>query len=167
MVFTEKQKFNQPWIWIGLIIMGVTTIGMFGLAFYRQIIQGKKFGNNPMSDNALIIVFILITLMFFLLILLFVFAKLTTVIDKNGVAFRFFPFQFRFTKIAWSEIESAEVITYNPIRECGGWGIKYNKKGKVFNVAGDKGLQLQLRNGKTILIGTQQSAGLAKYLSIC
>ncbi|EAR12449.1 hypothetical protein PI23P_07485 [Polaribacter irgensii 23-P] len=63
--------------------------------------------------------------------------------------------------IQWQEIETAHVRNYNPIGEYSGWGIKggllWNKeKGKYVNISGAIGIQLVLKNGKKLLIGTQK-----------
>jgi hypothetical protein len=63
-------------------------------------------------------------------------------------------------------IEKYEVITYDPILDYGGWGIKYNRHGKAYNVSGNKGLQLYLKNGKRILIGTQKESELTNFLTL-
>ncbi len=94
MIYKENQKFNEPAIWIGLIVSGLVVIGIFGFGFYRQIIQGLQFGNNPMSDNGLMVTFGLIIILFLSVFLLFAFAKLTIEIDRRRIAFRFFPFHF-------------------------------------------------------------------------
>jgi hypothetical protein len=163
-IFKETQKFNQPMIWVGMIFIGLIMTSIFGFGIYRQIIQGVPFGNNPMSDNGLIITFVLTILLFICLVLLFRFARLSTIIDQRGIEYRFFPFQLKYHKINWDEIEKKEVITYKPIRDYGGWGMRFNRKGKAFNVSGDKGIQLYLKNGKQILIGTQKETELADFL---
>src|SRR5690606_37115261 len=75
--------------------------------------------------------------LFFVLILL-----LTTEISEKSIKFRFFPF---FNKeVLWSDIESAKVITYGFV---GGWGIRLNPRfGSVYNVSGNKGLAIVLKN---------------------
>jgi hypothetical protein len=69
--FKEIQKFREPWIWVGLVATGLITTGIFGAGIYIQICRGQKFGNNPMSDRGLMLVFILTLLLFIALILLF------------------------------------------------------------------------------------------------
>jgi hypothetical protein len=140
------------------------TIGLFGIGINRQIIHGQKFGNHPMSDQGLIIAFILVILLFVLVMLLFGFAKLITVIDKSGIAFKFQPFQLRYSRICWDQVEKYSVISYHPIRDFGGWGIKSKKGITAFNVSGDKGLQIQLKSGKSIMIGTQKDVELNQFL---
>ena len=54
--------------------------------------------------------------------------------------------------------------TYNPIREYGGWGIRYGLKSKAYNVHGNHGVQLELLNRKRLLIGSQRSEEFANAL---
>lgn len=165
MIFKETQKFKQLWLWIILIATGLITIGVFGYGIYLQIFLGQKFGNNPMNDTGLIITFVLVLILDIALFLIFGFSKLTTVIDKVGIEYRFFPFHSKSHVIYWNMIEKYDVITYNPIQDYGGWGIKSNKHGKAYNVSGDKGLLLFLKTGKRILIGTQKELELTNFLT--
>lgn len=99
-------------------------------------------------------------------IALFISMRLKTRIDDKGVSFSFQPF-LRNRDYGWAEIEKVWVRKYKPIGEYGGWGFRggfFRKAGRAYNVWGDKGLQLQLKNGKRILIGTQQHEELAVFL---
>jgi hypothetical protein len=165
MIFKEIQKFKQPWVWVLLIGTGLITIGVFGFGIYRQIFQGIKFGNHPMSDRGLIIGFCLVLLLNISLFLLFGLSKLTTVIDKIGIEYRFFPFHSSPRLIYWDMIEKYMVIKYDPLKDYGGWGIKYSKHVKAYTLSGDKGLLLYLKSGKRILIGTQKDLELMNFLS--
>ena len=66
-------------------------------------------------------------------------------------------------------IEKYEVRKYNAFREYGGYGIKGRKpgrrfrgKGYAYNISGNTGLQLYLKDGKKVLIGTQRGEAI-KY----
>ena len=49
-LFSEKQKFNQWWLWVILLaINGVTFLGV-----YNQLITGQAFGDKPMSNTGLL-----------------------------------------------------------------------------------------------------------------
>jgi hypothetical protein len=162
--FREVQKFSQPWIWIGILLMGLLSAGLFGFGIYRQVYQGVAFGNNPMGNTGLIVSFFMVLALFSLLVLLFAFARLSTVIDRKGITYRFVPFHFGYQQIEWKNITSWEVVTYNPVRDYGGWGIKYGKGGSAFNVSGNKGLKIGLKNGKTMLFGTNRADDLTNFL---
>ncbi len=166
MVYQEIQRFNRTWIWLGLIPSAIAIAGLFGIGIYKQLVKGQKFGDHPMSDTALVIVFISVMALFILVALLFGFAKLVTRIDKNGISFKFFPFHFKFQRMNWEQIENCEVITYHPIRDYGGWGIKSNATGKAYSVSGDKGLQIYLKTGKIVLIGTRNEKELTDFITL-
>jgi hypothetical protein len=167
MTYREVQKIRKPWIWIGITVPGMIITGLFGFGMNRQIIQGQPFGNHPMSDPGLIMAFFMILFLFVFLALLVGFANLTTVADETGVSYRFFPFQMKFHKIPWDTVGSCGVITYNPVRDYGGWGVRSGKNGKAYNISGNTGLQLQLKTGEIILIGTQKKPELVDFLILC
>lgn len=52
-------------------------------------------------------------------------------------------------------IRHSEVRTYSPLKEYGGWGIRYGSNGKAYNVSGNQGVQLEFRDGKRLLVGSQ------------
>lgn len=164
MEFNEEQKFDQLWIWLTLIGSGLLIIGIFGYGFIKQVILGMQFGDRPMSNDRLTITFVITFLIFSGIIILFRTSRLVTKIDKFRIDFRFIPFQFKFKTILWSEIDKFEVRKYKPILEFGGWGVRYSINGKAYNVKGNMGLQLYLKNGKKILIGTQKDTELNEFL---
>lgn len=149
--YYEKQKFNKWYIWVALAIPFI--IFLFG-AFTGKL-QGQE--KNSMLIATVIVAFVFV---------LFLFTKLETRIDEAGITIRFFPFQRVYYYVRWDEIESAHIRTYKPIREYGGWGLRFSfKNGKAYNVAGKHGLQLVLKSGSKFLIGTQNNEALAAYLN--
>lgn len=153
-VFTEQQKFTQSFMWF-VHILNFGLLVLMSYALFQQLILGKPFGDKPAPDVVLILSFLLV-----LAITVFLFMiKLTSRIDEKGINYQFFPFHFSMKKIEWNEIQKAYVRKYSPISEYGGWGIKggfLNSKGKAINVSGNIGIQLELKNGKKLLIGTQK-----------
>jgi hypothetical protein len=164
MEFREEQKFNQPWLLITLLLSGMVTVGVFAVGFYRQILLGKEYGDHPMNNDALIISFVAVIIFFVSIFVLFSVAKLVVSIDRFGIEFRFIPFHRKLHKIEWDMIESYDVRKYKPILEYGGWGIRYGLNGKAYNVRGNMGLQLKLKDGKKILLGTQKPDELNAFL---
>lgn len=150
--FKEVQKFTQWWLWLILIGIGILPI----LGIYKQLILGEKFGDKPMTDLGLIIFCVFI----FGLIAMFWFMRLKTEIDQNEIHINFVPFYKK--RVKWDEIKNAKVIKYGFV---GGWGIRlFTAYGTVYNVKGDTGLAIELRNGKKILIGTQKETELKKIV---
>jgi hypothetical protein len=44
--------------------------------------------------------------------------------------------------------------------------VRYGPEGKAFNVSGDRGVLLELKNGEKILIGSHQPEQLASLLKL-
>ena len=146
--FKEEQKFTQWWLWI--ILIGIGVIPIFGI--YKQLILGEQFGTKPMSDLGLILFGILI----FGLIGFFASMRIKTEIDDKEIRMNFFPLVKK--KVNWKEVKSAEIVDYGFV---GGWGIRPGTKyGTVYNTKGNKGLAIELLNGKKFLIGTQKETEL-------
>lgn len=64
--------------------------------------------------------------------------------------------------ISIDAITSVEVVHYHPLRNYGGWGIRFGRDGeRVLNARGDRGVRLGLRDGSKLLIGSQRPDELA------
>ena len=135
-------------------------LGIFLWGFIQQIILGIPFGNNPASDWGLILFGLLPVLLLFLLFRL----RLTTIYDTEGISLSLTWLSKR--RIAWEEVGKAYIRKYNPIREYGGWGLRISivGKGKAYTMGGRYGLQLELRNGSKVLIGTDRPEELRQVL---
>lgn len=150
-LFKETQRFNQWW----MQLINLTVLGVLGYFIFRWYVQGKavdKVGPEDLQGQLLIAGSLILT---FALIFLF---NLKTVVDENGVHYKFFPFHISFKKVSWYDIQECYVRKYNPIKEYGGWGIKIvpSKNSNAYNIKGNVGIQIVLKNGKKILIGTQK-----------
>ncbi|MEN9960185.1 MAG: hypothetical protein RL045_436 [Bacteroidota bacterium] len=148
-MYTETQRFTQWWLW--LILIGVWSSMVYSLVTAP-----------PQTDAAVYVSFgigILLPLLFWQM-------KLSTRISQEGIYVRFFPFHFKEKFFPWETISASYVRTYSPLKEYGGWGIKYgfNGQGLVYNVAGNVGLQLQFKEGEAVLLGTQKGEEIKAIL---
>lgn len=149
-MFYEKQKFNQWWIWTMLLI----TV----LAIAYGILSGKA---DPTERYGLLISITLVSIISTLLY----FTNLETRMDDHGITLRFFPFQRVYYYVKWEELQNIQVRKYNAIKEFGGWGIRFNFAGeKAYTIRGKEGVQLVLKSGKKFLIGTQDSKSMIAFL---
>jgi len=142
--FTEKQKFTDWGIGVIFALLGLPLLIFFILYVVTQ---------EPEILVALGIVFLVISFC----VAIFIFPTLKTEITDKGIYLNFKPFTNRL--ITWNEIEEAEVIKYHFVGY--GWRLSF-KYGKVYNVKGNKGLRLKLKNNKKLVIGTQQETTLLK-----
>ncbi|MBL0105501.1 MAG: hypothetical protein IPP51_17980 [Bacteroidetes bacterium] len=157
-LYKEEQRYTQWWIW--LIILAVNAIIVYGCIM--QVLGGKQFGDNPMSNVGLIM-FMLLFLAFSFFISRF---RLQTNVKSDGVYVRFFPFQYKYKFYAWETITKSHVRSYSAFREFGGWGVRYGffGKGRAFTLKGNKGWQLEFADKGKLLIGTQRPEDLTSFL---
>ncbi|MFZ2898488.1 MAG: hypothetical protein WA004_07700 [Saprospiraceae bacterium] len=153
-LFQERQYFRQWFVWLPLL--GTDVLFLWGLV--QQLGMGKPWGDNPMSDLGLV----LTSLLVFALTGLFMAMHLNTEISTEGVRIFFFPMTRRF--ISWDEVEQASVVEYNPLMDYGGWGVRWGKQGRAYNVSGATGIELLLKDGKKVMIGTRRGAELPLIL---
>ena len=88
-----------------------------------------------------------------------------TVVAEGALTVTFgwaFPMYRRTIRL--SQIRSAEVVTYNPLLECGGWGIRGWGGNVALNARGNRGVRLGLDGGKRVLVGSQRPEALAQAL---
>jgi hypothetical protein len=153
-IFEESQRFNQWWIYL----VPVSAVLFSVYVTYEQLWMQRPVGNNPLDNDHLWIMW-LFTLSILALIAI---VRLDTQINNSGIHVRLRPFTSAY--FSWDQIEQAYLRKYKPLREFGGYGLRFSRSGKAYNIKGDEGLQLVLKNGKQVLIGTQKWDELEKTL---
>lgn len=137
--FREVQRFRQWWLWAAMLV----PVGVIAYV-------------HPKPAGAL-----LIPLAVFGLVCMWMYAaRLETEVRDDELVVRFYLLWPR-KIIPLKDIVSCEARSYSPIWEYGGWGVRYGKSGRAFNVSGDRGVQLVLTGGQRLLIGSQQAEALA------
>jgi hypothetical protein len=87
----------------------------------------------------------------------------TTRVEDQGVTVRFgFLYSAR---VPFGEIARAEAVSYHPIREYGGWGIRGFGRRRALNMSGNLGVLLTRRDGSTLMIGSQKPRELLAALA--
>lgn len=92
---------------------------------------------------------------------LFYFMKLEYKITEQKVEYRYSPFHLKWRSIDRSEVDKISFVKYSALTEYGGWGIKYGRNGVAYNVSGNYGIFVELKSGKTMMLGT------VKYKELC
>lgn len=162
--FHEVQQFRQGLIWILLLLTALFVVILFGYGMFKQFVLDQAWGNRPMSDTVLAIVGSVSILFVVGITYLFYVLKLITEVRNDGLYIRFFPLSHQI--IPFDNIKKCEVRKYSPIREYGGWGIRWGRKGKAYNVSGNRGVQLELLEGKPIRIGSQRPEELGRAINM-
>jgi hypothetical protein len=152
-LFREVQRFRQLWIWIVVIFL----MGLSWFSFIQQIISKIPFGTRPAPDLVVIGMWILFGCLFPVMTYI---TGLITEVRGDGIYIRFIPFHRQFRTMPFEAIQTYEVRTYRPLKEYGGWGIRYGASGKAYSVSGSRGVQLALLSRRNILLGSQKPEDL-------
>ncbi|MGB3078582.1 MAG: hypothetical protein WBB31_05850 [Saprospiraceae bacterium] len=145
-IFAEEQNFDQAWVWL---LLGVVTLGVF-----VSLVMAGQWGLIMLLAGAVLVSSMTLMASF----------KLYTKIDSEGVHYHANPFQWKNKTIRWDEIDQIYVRKYSPLLEYGGWGIRYGRSGWAYIAKGNQGIQMVLKNGKKILLGTQQGEEVTRLL---
>lgn len=160
-VFIEKQRFSQLWLWV--IIFGLFIFLLWDQIYWFYIWLTLEHTPEKFPIRW---IDLFTTLTALGLISLFFFSRLETHMDKNGIKVTFWPLLIKQKFIRWDEIDEVFIRRYKPMDDYGGWGIKRGYKGKVYNTSGNMGLQLFLKSGEKLLIGTQKYKELEEFLKL-
>lgn len=148
-IFSEKQRMRQWWV----LLLSFGGVGFATYALLYQLITGEGLGSNP---PPLFVMFIIEGLMLLMFVVVWQ-MELQTRMDAAGIHYKFWPL-FGWRHRPWTDLQSVEVRHYKPLLEYGGWGIRLGTKGWAYNIAGNQGIQLVLKNGDRLLLGTQKPA---------
>ncbi|WP_136601547.1 hypothetical protein [Salinigranum halophilum] len=129
--YREVQQFRQRLLWI---LLGGIALLMLAL--------------GPVSWPGLAIIVVVATFLYSL--------RLETEVRADGIYLRMWPLHRSFRQIAWSDIKRYESKTYRPLRDFGGWGIRWAPGKIAYNVRGNRGVWLERTNGRSVLVGSQR-----------
>ncbi len=150
-IFYEEQKPRQWWIQVIIICYSLFLTYLTA----QQVFFDIPFFNLGMSDWLLILLWLFFAIF---IPVLYYRSKLIVKVknnDEKGIYIKYYPFHFDFIKIDPDEIEEFEIIEYDPLKDYGGWGVRYGQKGNAFNAYGNKGVNLKLKYSRDLLIGSQ------------
>jgi len=129
--YREVQQFRQRWIWalLGASVLFVLVLG-------------------PFSWIGLAIVGVVAVFLYAL--------RLETEVRADGIYLKMWPLHRSFRRIPWTEIERYEPRRYAPLREFGGWGIRWAPGSIAYNVSGNQGIWIERVNDRSVLVGSQR-----------
>ena len=107
---------------------------------------------------AYVLILVLFLILFSVLTL-----RQTTIVVSDAVTVRY-GFLYR-VRIPFSEIAHAEAVSYRPVRDYGGWGIRGLGRRRALNTRGNQGVLITRADGSTILVGSQKPRELLAALA--
>ena len=154
--FEERQAFRQWWF-VALVVL--VAVGSWA-PLVGMLTGAGGSGPDPLWIGVLVALLGGIAFPLWLLLL-----ELRVAVDGAGVHIRFRGLRVDRT-VAFIEMTGVAAVTYRPIREYGGWGIRWRGKGRVaYTVSGDRGARIDLVNGSELLLGSHQAGTLARTIA--
>lgn len=153
-IFKEEQTYRGTWLMYLILMLELPTLTLLSVVVFTSESSDKTEGMI-----VLLAVFCIMALVMGLIFNL----KLETRIDDKGIHYKYFPF-VKWRLIEKHQIRKVDVVSFSPLTDHGGWGIKGNRTTKAYTVIGDTGLTIDVGEKKKILIGTQKPKELAEFI---
>jgi hypothetical protein len=161
LLFREVQGFGWPWPGILIVLVGFVTFGSvlvpFSYGLWQQLVLGRPWGDRPMPDAVFAVVGPLAILLS-LLPLFVLLARLVVEVRADGV------------RIELRRLKGAQVIRPDQVRELKlarmglGWGCRRHWKTTVYRMAGPEGVEIDLLDGKRVVVGSERPRRLLEAL---
>lgn len=126
----------------------------------RQLIWHLPWGNPPVTNTDLIFLTSLTVVLYARLITVRLVTELRP--DRLSVAMKGFC---RRSRVALAEIRSAVPVDYDPVHEYHGWGVRNGPRGQAYIASGNRAVQLELVDGRKLLVGSQRPHELASRIA--
>jgi len=143
--YHESQRFHGAIL--GLLVAAFVVVAVVTIV---EVVAGRP------AEVWLIVVGPLVVLVVAVLLSL---SHLDVDVTDEGVTIAF-RYVWPARRIGFSEIVGLEVRSYNPLLEYGGWGVRLGPKGWGYMTGGNEGVQLRLRKGLPVLIGSRRPRDL-------
>lgn len=160
-IFREVQRFS---LWLRTVFALSMAAAVVVDCIALNSMLAEPYPPSPVNSALLVIVGIVLPIA--LATLLWA-AKLETEVRSEALYVRLFPFHIRYRKITPADLSECYARTYRPLVEYGGWGIRcgFAGGGRAYNMSGNQGVQLIMKDGRKLLIGSQKPDELAGAIS--
>lgn len=154
--FSEEQSFPQFRVRVTLALppIFVTALAVWQLGF------GHKMGRYPISNGGLIVLTALLWGVYLRLITV----SLSTEIGEAEIVVRMKGFHRKRT-IPLDGVRTVKIVTYDPVKDFGGYGIRKTKSGEAMVARGNRGVRLEMKDGTMVVIGSLRAEALAAAIA--
>lgn len=155
-LFYEQQAFPQRRVRLLVAIPPAILL----LLVLWQVVLGHPVGSRPMSNAGLVVWTIFLWLVYFRLVLVRLVTELTPAnltVSMRGI--------WKKRRIAVADIQSIEVVTFDPLRDYGGYGMRTSPKGVAYIAQGREGVKLHFVQGAPVVVGSAKPSELAAAIN--
>lgn len=162
-IYSER-TWAPAWFWVLLWAACLVGAGALAYGVYSQAILGQPFGNEPgptwVLAGASAFLFLLPV------VLTLTSGRLDVEVWEDHLFVGFGPVRMLKKTMTYDEIERAESITYRPIRDFGGWGVRFRPGKTAWSVGGNKAVKISLTNEKIFYVGSRFPHRLAERIQM-
>jgi len=165
-IFREEQFFDQWWIKVVIIVLWLVWLSTVGRELYAEFRPGRLAGGQPKPLLGLILAGLPSLAVLGAATWALLRVRLILILDRVGLQVRFYPLRPRTIRL--DQISAWQSVVYSPLKDCGGWGLRYDRhhKRRVYNVKGNLGVELVLADGAKLLLGSQRPRELVEALAL-
>ncbi|MFC2096926.1 hypothetical protein ACFLSI_01200 [Bacteroidota bacterium] len=138
-LYSETQRFPS---WMTWMLVFITSVLPFW-AFIQQVLMDIPFGENPMSDTGIYLLFIMPVCFVFL----FSSFKLEVKISHEEIQYKMQPFNKNFKHLNIKDIQTMNIVPAKTMRKYGGRGVKIGMRGRSYFLNGKYALEIIRKNG--------------------
>ncbi|HKW97068.1 MAG TPA: hypothetical protein VJN43_05000 [Bryobacteraceae bacterium] len=157
-VFHEEQRFRLKRM---RILLAIPPLSMLMLLIW-QVLLGHPWGKHPVSNSSLVFWTIFLSLVYLRLVTV----KLVTDVCRGEISLAMRGF-WRKRRVALAEVAEVQTVTYDPVRDYGGYGVRTTRRGTAYIAGGNRGVRLKLTSGRVILIGSELAEELEHAIRRC
>ena len=126
----------------------------------RQLVWHHPWGTPAVSNGGLLFLAVLLVVVYVRLITV----RLVTDLRPAEIAVGLRGL-WRKRRIPLYQVRTARAVEYDPIRDFGGYGVRSGFRGQAYIARGNRGVELELQDGRKVLIGSQDAARLVRLIA--
>ncbi len=155
-----EERSNWPW-WVHLLILAAAATCLWTSLKALRLGDLGSLGSGPVWIAVLTATFGVVLMGAFYLLM----GDLRTRVKLDGVYVSFGRLGLIRKRIPFEEIDEARAVTYSPILEFGGWGIRIGRRRKTaWTVRGNRAVRMDLTNGKVFYLGSDRPERLVEWI---
>jgi hypothetical protein len=155
-LFHEEQAFRQ---WHAMLVLAMPPAALIFVTV-RHLVWHNPWGTPPVSNGGLLFLAVLLVLVYVRLITV----RLVTELRPAEIAVGLRGL-WRKRRISLDQVRTARTVEYDPIRDFGGYGVRSGLRGQAYIARGNRGVELEVQDGRKVLIGSQDPARLARQIA--
>lgn len=161
---SRERTWAPAWVWVVMAGVCAWGVGASVYAACQQPAPGEIVGGDSLSQLASVLVGGGVLLFF--VAMTSIFMRLDVEVRSDHIFISFGPVHLVRRRIRYADIESVCAVTYRPMREFGGWGIRWRGRKTAWTIRGNQAVAITLRSGKKVYVGSRFPQRLAGRIEV-